>query len=197
MANNSLQALAALALVGSTSALTLLSSPAPAQAGWWKRLTGLETPKFIRELDLSDGNSAISKSAAGKAIHTIGRGIDPTNPERNGGWWPKLDVTDPNQPISQFCNPLLQYGTAAAAAAYGAPPKVGMAGGSTAASILCANGSNYGPQQQQTSQFNQPQSSYPMGLPAQGQGYPPIMTSFPVQPSGVSNYAVTPYQPRY
>jgi len=32
MANNSLQALAALALVGSTSALTLLSSPAPAQA---------------------------------------------------------------------------------------------------------------------------------------------------------------------
>jgi hypothetical protein len=186
MTNNTLKAFAALALVGSTSVLTLAA--APAHAGWFSDLTGITTPKFIRSMDITDPNSGISNSALGQGIRTVGRGIDPTNPERNGGWWPKLDVTDPNQPISQFCAPLLQYGAAAAASAYGIPPQMGMAGGSTASNILCAGGSNYGAgRAANRPQYNPmgggfPQPSFPpygQGMPVANPGYSQIGGGFP------------------
>jgi len=126
------------------SLLMVAAPAAPARAGWFQDLTGIETPKFMRSMDITDPNSGISGSALGRVIHKVGNGIDPTNPERNGGWWPKLDITNPHQPISQFCDPIAKYGGAAAATYYGAPPQASAGIGAAASGILCGGGSDYG-----------------------------------------------------
>lgn len=164
MKNQSIKGFIALAVVGSTSALTLLAAPTPSHAfslsdldpfnkngalrQGLRKMDVTDQSSAIRQagryMDLSNKNSGLSQSTVGRFVNKVGRAYDPFNPQRNGGMWQKLDITDPNQPISQFCDPIAKYGVGGATAYFSGSPQAGMMTGGAASSALCGGGSNYG-----------------------------------------------------
>lgn len=163
-----IKSLFAFALAGSASTLTLLTATAPAHAwttpSWLRNLDPTDKNSAVRQgirkldvtdqnsairqagryIDLSNKNSGLSRSTVGRFVNRVGRAVDPFNPQRNGGMWQKLDITDPNQPISQFCDPIAKYGAGAATTYFSGSLEAGMMAGGAASSALCGGGSNYG-----------------------------------------------------
>jgi hypothetical protein len=143
-----IKGLLTLAIIGSSAVTTMLASTTAANAFNLSDLDPFNKNSAIRQIgrdiDLTNPNSSISNTGAGRFINRVGRAIDPTNPQRNGGYWQKLDITDPNQPISQFCQPIAKYGVGGATAYFSGSPEAAMLAGGAASSALCGGGSNYG-----------------------------------------------------
>lgn len=188
MKNCIIKSIFALALFSSTSSLSLLTASAPAHAfslsdidpfnknsalrRGLRKIDPTDKNSAVRQagryIDLSNKNSGLSQTTVGRFVNRVGRAVDPFNPQRNGGMWQKLDITDPNQPISQFCGAIAKYGTQAATTYFGGSPQAGMMAGETASSALCGGGSNYGASRYNSMNINQQEA---VGYNSQAGGF--------------------------